>query len=723
MPAKEALSQDILDAHCQYLLDKLTSQSHKDYINHFNLKTQTLPFRADTEQLENVIRESNTLLLWHTCILWLLIPPSGETETLDEISKTILPMLVMDFKSRYVECPDLIEKVWRLLEYALEDGKLDGVLSVLPRLLQLFMPCKTKDTIDKDMFESLNFDIRKQGPFIEAILDGLSSDSLETGRRAFFVLKATIRFDKHKGNNPPLERDDPARLLYWDDVNKWYALWSNFCLLYETVQETQVHLIEPVLPLLETLLKPNNDAWLGMPWWECIVKKAFANQAISVRKIVLNAIIELNIKELPMLRTSLSFLFGPLLSILSNSFLYTAIEAVQIHSGFGDKVAAFYKSFIDSFTEGYEKAQCIRFYLKQLAANAVGAVPLLFLVRPLMDIEGFPVLCSEDIKNLEALALNNGFHNPRARRLFRWMLLKAFLKLADVDSLSFPDVAGTLHLLTFELNLTDESRDYVLILDWLHRVFPREYLLTNIKILVERALLQGTQENPLVASTMACFLLKEPEAYRVCLSPLLEQLAFVNSLNLASLIKCCRLVLDLEHAVNRMSKASFIEIMSDKLLVFADSIERNLISHESESVKCAVTDLTNVEILLKTFELLLSRCKSHELSSYLDMLSIKAGSPIRSFYRSSSIPSFPTYEEQVVKLVVFGLASIASALVTSPSSGSKNLLDIFNAVLECELVRPVEMSDEQWSVWPELQVAFTMQKCNLLTGIARISKL
>ena len=637
--------------------------------------------------------------------------------------RLLFPILVMNFKNKYMEYPDLLERIWKLLEYALEDGRVEGVFGVLPRMVQLFMPWKTKDSIDKDMFEGLNFDIRKQGSFAEAILDGLSSDNLETERRAFFVLKATIRFNKHKGNSQPLERDDPARLLCWDDVNKWYALWSNFCLLYETIQETQVHLIEPVLPLLETLLRPDNDVWLGMPWWECIMKKAFANQAISVRKVVLNAIIELNIKELPVLRTSLGFLFGPLLSILSNSFLYTAIEAIQIHSGFGDKVAAFYKNFIDSFTEGYEKAQCIRFYLKQLAANAVGAVPLLFLVRPLMDIEGFPVLCSDDIRNLEALALNSGFHNPRARKLFRWILLQAFLKLADVDALSFPEVASTLHLLTFELDLTDESRDYVLILEWLHRTFPHEYLLTNIKVLVERALLQGTPEVPLIASTMTCFLLEEPESYRACLNPLLEQLAFVNSLNLASLIRCCRLVLDLEHVVNRISKASFIEIMSDKLLVFADSIEKILISYESNSVKCTVTDLESVEILLKTFELLLRRCKSHELSSYLDMLSIKASSPIRSFYRSSSIPSFPTYEEQVTKLAVFGLASIASALVTSPSSGSKSLLDVFNAVLDCELVRPVEMSDEQWSLWPELRVAFTMQKCNLLTGIARISKL
>ena len=515
----------------------------------------------------------------------------------------------------------------------------------------------------------------------------------------------------------------PARLLCWDDVNKWYTLWSNFCLLYETIQETQVHLIEPVLPLLETLLRPDDHVWLGLPWWECIMKRAFANQAVSVRRVVLNAIIELNIKELPMLKASLGFLFGPLLNILSNSFLYAAIEAVQIHSGFGDKVAAFYKNFIDSFTDKHEKVQCIRFYLGQLAANAVGAVPLLFLAQPLMDIEGIAVLCSDDVKNLGALACNSGLHNPKARRLFRWILLQSFLRLADVDALAFHEMAATLHLLTSELDLSDGSRDYILIVEWLHQTFPRESLLTNVRILVERALQAGNPDAPLIASTMTCFLLKEPEAYRVCLSPFLEQLAFVNSLNLASLIRCCRLVLDLERAVNRISKASFIEIMSDKLLVFADSIERVLISYEAESVRCTVLELASVEILLEAFDLLLRRCKSHELSHYLDMLCIRASDPIRSFYRSSSIPSFPTYEEQISKLAVFGLAGTASALITSPSSGSKSLLDAFTAALECELVRPVDMSDEQWSAWPELQVAFTIQKCNLLTGIARISKL
>ena len=723
MSANETLPQDIVDAHCQYLIDNFTLQSHKDYIDRFNIKTSTLPFKADAEQLEGAIPGSNTTLLWQVCILWLLIPPSEGTEISSELSKTTIPLLVMDFKNKYINYPELLKKIWELLEYALEDGRLEGVFNVLPRILQLFIPWKTKDTIDKDMLDALNFDIRKQESFTEAILDGLTSDDSETRKRAFFVLKATIRFSKHQGRCQSLEKDDPARLLSWDDVNKWYTLWSNFCLLYETIQETQVHLVEPVLPLLETLLQPDQDIWLGMPWWECIMKRAFANPSVSVRKVVLNAIIELNIKELPVLRTSVSFLFGPLLSILSNSFLYAAIDAIQIHSGFGDKVATFYKNFIDAFTEEQEKAQCIRFYMKQLSINAVGAVPLLFLVQPLMEIEDFPVLCSDDVKSLEALALNNGFHNPRARRLFRWILLQAFLKLADANSLSFPEVATTLHLLTSELDLTDESRDYALILEWFQRTFTHEYLLTNIKILVERALVQESSDTSLLASTMICFLLKEPEAYRVCLNPLLEQLAFVNSLNLTSLIRCCRLVLDLECAINRIAKASFIEIMADKLLVFADSIEKVLIAYDSSNVKCTVTDLVSVEILLKAFELLLSKCKSHELSTYLDMLCIKTSSSIKAFHRSSSIPSLSTYEEQVTKSAVFGLASIASTLVSSPSSRSKGLLDIFDAVLECELVRPVEMNDEQWSVWPELQVAFTIKKCNLLTGIARISKL
>ncbi len=185
----------------------------------------------------------------------------------------------MNFKSKYMEYPDLLERIWKLLEYALEDDRVEGVFGVLPRMVQLFMPWKTKDGIDKDMFEGLNFDIRKQESFAEAILDGLSNDSLETERRLSLFLKQPFDLASIKGTANLLRRDDPARLLCWDDVNKWYALWYNFCLLYETVQETQVHLIEPVLPLLETLLRPDNDVWLGIPWWECIMKRAFANPA------------------------------------------------------------------------------------------------------------------------------------------------------------------------------------------------------------------------------------------------------------------------------------------------------------------------------------------------------------------------------------------------------------------------------------------------------------
>src|SRR5262249_3356435 len=150
-----------------------------------------------------------------------------------------------------------------------------------------------------------------------------------------------------------------------------------------------------------------------------------------------------------------------------------------------------------------------------------GAVPMIYLIQPLMRIPSAPSLGNGDLQQLESLALNRSFHNRKARRLFRWQLLQVLVNLVDPEEVAFDRLALVASLLTEDLAIQLESAEHRRYSTWLLRSFGPDYVRNNIGLAIERTLSLGHDLGALqrlarISSTMICFLLGDSDSYLAC---------------------------------------------------------------------------------------------------------------------------------------------------------------------------------------------------------------
>lgn len=729
-----APQQDIVDAYTVFLLAKLTSQVHARLLEKtIAAKPETLPFQADLDRLKEALGDSDPTGLFLAVLVWLIFTPEDADEQLRLLVRMdVFPLLMSTWKLRgFSDWPRL---AWHTVSSALDNAVLlEGCLSLMSRLLAMFLPWASKDKIDSALFEASHFDIRQEDGLVQMILDGLNHHDASARKGALFVLKMTVKFSTHHRTSPAVSGGG-LQLFCWPDdriASLWSHKWSDFCLLYETMQETQVHLIEPILPLLDSLLRPSAEGvWLGMPWWECVVARAFDNSSVSVRRLVLSAIVSLDLKSLPALRSSVPFLFGPLLYILGNSFLYTAADTAKGTSSFGDAVVEFYTGFIESFEDRDDRRRSIRFYLSQIAEHLIGAVSMIYLVQPLMRIPPTPSLGSSDLQQLESLALNRSFHNRKARRLFRWQLLQVLVNLVDPEEVAFDRLALLTSLLVEDLDVQLESAEHQRYSAWLLKSFGPDYVRNNIQLAIERALSLGHDLGALqrlakIASTMICFLLGNSDAYLFCVSPIMQGFALLDEgCSMAELLALCSLMVSFEAAIQRTSSKSFARLLDvdARLLKVASCIQQFTVgkavqTHDANCSWCVEPEA--LRVFLAAFALCLSSCTSADVKAYVDMLCIHLVQWIDLFYRSEDVPKSGTFETQVVKTAVFSLLNIALATVLDRQLAPPAILGgMLDKILAVELDRPSEISEEQWTAWPELCAKFNVDKYALMGRLA-----
>lgn len=731
-----APQQDIVDAYTVFLLAKLSSQVHTKLLEKtVASKPETLPFQADLNRLKEALSDSDPTSLFLVVIIWLIFTPEDEDEQLKRLVRMdVFPLLMSTWKQRgFSDWPKL---AWHTISSALENKVLlEGCLSLMTRLLSMFLPWASKDRIDPVLFEASCFDIRQEDEFVQMILDGLSHQDASVRKSALFVLKLTVKFSVHHRTSSTVS-DECLRLFCWPDdkiASLWSRKWSDFCLLYETMQETQAHLIEPILPLLDSLLRPSAEGvWLGMPWWECVVKRAFENSAVSIRRLVLAAIVSLDLKSLPALRSSVPFLFGPLLYVLGNSFLYTAINTARGTSSFGDSVVEFYTGFIESFDDRDDRRRSIRFYLSQITEHLTGAVSMIYLIQPLMRVASTPSLGNDDLQQLESLALNRSFHNRKARRLFRWQLLQVLVNLVRPDEVAFDRLALLISLLTEDLDIQLESAEHQRYSTWLLKSFGSDYVRSSIQLAIERALslghnLSALQKLSTVASTMICFLLGYSDSYLTCISPMMQGFALLNeNCSMAELLALCSLMVNFEAAIQKISSRSFVRLLDvdARLLKISSCIQEFIVGkavplHDFNCNWCV--ELEALHVFFAAFSLCLSNCSSVDVKAYVDMLCIHLVQWIDLFYRSEDVPKSEAFETQVIKTSVFSLLNITLATVLDKKLAPPTILTgAVDRVLAIELDRPSEITEEQWAVWPELLAKFNVDKYSLIGRLALV---
>lgn len=526
------------------------------------------------------------------------------------------------------------------------------------------------------------------------ILDGLNHEDGIVRKQSLFMLKYIIV-------TAPKEGSENVLMYEKESLKSWNESWSTFFLLYDTFQEPQSHLLEPLFPLLHSFLMPDGPRKMGFSWWECIVRRAFNNTSVAVRKRVLeHIIIELPIQEYPVLCKAESFVFSSLLRLIDNSYLYSAIDFTRLVSPFGLSVTRFwtkYLSLVDSEEERFERVKRFFSVLKELTSN----LAIVFILNSFLEIKTIDGLLSKDadLEVFNILAEHCGFHNSKARSMLRWQLIQVLVKFSRAQDFAIDKLCATLGLLVSEVEINKKEIETVSV--WFcSNESAQSQLLTEIDSILfssEDSIVKLSQRANNLSLGMA-LLCREgrggPESTVGLLSGINKALA-EKDYNL--LFKCCALLNSLEASCKRLANLSFTHgvISQPKLFSMLSMLESLILPEFPLSIEVPISSVMNsMQTLVSELISLQDLSVNRMLIEFMDILAIKLAQLIERPLLESSL-----------KIGICGMTKLVFDCFNQVEYPSKDTLnqEYIVKMIRLALFKSPTMSDDELQFWPLLK--------------------
>ena len=179
-----------------------------------------------------------------------------------------------------------------------------GVLDILARLLEIFFPTEevsedssvsisekefsTKITRNFSMrrFELLNFDLRRETPeILEAILQRALIERYDPlmAKNAFYILNRIVSYSRETSN---FETETSKTIFVWSKSSNQLLKWEQFIVAYGSVQESQIHLVRPLLPVIRESMKEFSSGW-----WRVLLQRGLCNDSVPIRRLILHFVL------------------------------------------------------------------------------------------------------------------------------------------------------------------------------------------------------------------------------------------------------------------------------------------------------------------------------------------------------------------------------------------------------------------------------------------------
>jgi tRNA guanosine-2'-O-methyltransferase len=290
-------------------------------------------------------------------------------------------------------------------------------------------------------------DLRMDEGFWKLIQAGLRSKDSIARKYSVYILKRVTDISSKITHNDTIEW---TRYFQWDDANaqEYQYLFEDLFLLYDTMHESVGHLVDPILPRLETLMTGSGLA-LDPSWWTLLLYRGFQNEAISVRKKILEYVLNLD-KPAPLLVVAKrpEFLFGVFFAAIDTSSLYTVQTLGTMISPFGEMLRKFIRNLIQCLDDPKEKAELIRQLIHHIAFVMTSFIPIIYIAEALTDVDSCEAFGSVELKSIRVLVdRNRSFQKQNAKIWIRRLCIRAVAQLSNTADLSFSDRAKTINSL------------------------------------------------------------------------------------------------------------------------------------------------------------------------------------------------------------------------------------------------------------------------------------
>ena len=710
---------------------------------------------ADHKELED-LKQLVILLILLTC----------KDEISPDVNHLIMQRLIPNF-SLYFPKLDSLRKQWNewisyFWEFSLKLSTSGHSLKAkagsyffLARIISLYFPWIDQDTPDITLFKEIGFDLRRQTHIESYLLKGLetvdSSDysvglikSLQ--RQTLYIAKQIVKFGHCLTN---LEDSDMevggTNKFIWSSKDKphWIQCWQSFFELFEVLAEPQLHLIEPHLSKLESCFftSSSDRVCLGLEWWACILRRGFLNNSIIVRKRILECVLCSSEAAISVIAAECpEFVFGALLEMLDNGFLYSTMDNERLVSPFGEALGQFYSRVL---SVSFQRGDLLKLLLEEIN-HLTNNLAIIYLLNGIAKLNREELLGDGGLNELKSISSHKSFHNQEARKLLRSILIKLILKFTKKDDITFDALTSCIYFCSLELTLVLENELFDSIKGFLVESFGFQQLEDKIVLKIEK-LLRGEnfKEEPAmcIALLMSLMLshvssglttkIASSNFANVC-RPMFEAIQIQCSnnqfVNLFNLYQVSYLFKEVNLAVSRVTngKTNLLEqIQLDSLLFeWIELIGKSFcLSYPCEKYIPSTTGVPEEQILRGTLsdgEIADKACLNH-IAVLLDTLDLLGDSIVASdmliqmcdiyllrsiewleFHLQSNDSTFGKYWLQLHKLVVAGTIAFAIKTLNRLVRRERDLIERkhIDLLLQLKPLRTIDHLDpgqlDQW---------------------------
>ncbi|XP_019864279.1 PREDICTED: probable methyltransferase TARBP1 [Amphimedon queenslandica] len=455
-------SRDLDLALCEYL-SLLSSQSdvqHKTLFNAlFDLYTnEDLSTMSKTHVLmiiNYLLMEKEACASSHlkqdllTRVLLLLVATPTNQSFL--LSSLVLPCLLLS-DATTKEAWQFVEKVW-LRETNVESRSIDLCLTLLCCLVHVFIPGRAPLTPNIRSPPVLVHDVRHYKIFWDIIQSGLVDEDPLNRKRCQFLMDAVLEESVGKERGVTSE----GGVFWWngDKEKELREIWSNLMLLLETLEEKQVHIVNPVLNRLPSLVSATRTLvdglhMLHVSWLMTVFKRVLSHDAKSIVRRGVRELLGIELSNSPfLLKENWKVILDPLLTAFGNSYVFAReshSNAAAVCPPLVEELGSFLSRFISKLGEE-EKYNFFSFFLSCCLSKELPDIPTVYVMYSLTLLPPSfkaPLIGTSSIETIRSLVVNTSLiHRIVQRSATQSFILAAFCKYCSQE-FSFSDVFQTL---------------------------------------------------------------------------------------------------------------------------------------------------------------------------------------------------------------------------------------------------------------------------------------
>ncbi|XP_063958767.1 probable methyltransferase TARBP1 [Lytechinus pictus] len=307
---------------------------------------------------------------------------------------------------------------------------------------------------------SQGLDLLQLELFWQLVQQGLIHTNPLTRKRCSYLMKRAVDVaatsgrclgqGSHEVTKQPLFSWDPAQ------KEKLLRLWFEFFLIYETLDQVQIHVVTPAMPRLAQLKKSTylSDENLGMPVlhssWLCILyQRCFVHESKTVTRLGVTQFLNLDLNKSSFLhQNGLKFIRGPLLTSLHEEYLYSKPQEDPpgTHPPIGLALNKFMVNCTSQLSDD-NKRSFLCDILKLICEQAWGSINIAFVSEALASIPAFPAWRHSSLQMIrDKLSSGILYSSTGYRAIIQCFFLRACLHLLDWTTISLHQFSNLLSI-------------------------------------------------------------------------------------------------------------------------------------------------------------------------------------------------------------------------------------------------------------------------------------